>query len=124
MQVKRRTSIFCAALLTDPALMGDICDNSLSVGDIYVHDKETRPLYVKFTMSFLMSSVFLGLKNPLSNKINSLHAAIGCPDQGEQVHRCVQGGILLLAVTASFGLRMAKEIEGNVCHYVFFCKYV
>lgn len=76
MQVTRRTSIFCAVLQTDPALTGDICDNSLSVGDIYVHDKETRPLYVKFTMSFLMSSVFLGLKNSLSNKVNSLHAVI------------------------------------------------
>lgn len=80
MRVKRRTNIFCAALPTDPPLTGDICDNSLSVGDIYVHDKETRPLYVKFTMSFLMSSVFLDLRNPLSNKINSLHAATGCPE--------------------------------------------
>lgn len=72
MQISRRTSILYAALQTDPALMGGICDNSLSVGDIYVHDKETRPLYVKFTMSFLMSSVFLGLKISFSYKINPL----------------------------------------------------
>lgn len=56
--------------------MGDICDNSLPVGDIYVHDKETRPLYVKFTMSFLMSSVSLGLQNCLSYRINSSCLAI------------------------------------------------
>lgn len=36
----------------------------------------------------------------------------------------MQGGILLLAVTAALGLRVAKEIEENVCYYVFFCKYV
>lgn len=36
----------------------------------------------------------------------------------------MQGGILLLAVTAALGLRVAKEIKGNVCHYMFFCKYV
>ena len=88
MQVKRRTIIFCAALPTDPALTGDICDNSLSVGDIYVHDKETRSLYVKFTVSFLMSSGCFRLKNPLSNDINSLRAVIGCPGSrriGQQV---------------------------------------
>lgn len=72
MQISRRTSFLYAALQTDPALMGGICDNSLSVGDIYVHDKETRPLYVKFTMSFLMSSVLLGLKISFSHKINPL----------------------------------------------------
>lgn len=71
MQITRRTSILYATLQTDLALMGGIYDNSLSVGDIYVHDKETRPLYVKFTMSFLMSWVFLGLKNSFSHKINS-----------------------------------------------------
>lgn len=49
-------------LQTDPALMGGICDNSLSVGDIYVYDRETRPLYVKFTMTCLMSSGFFRLK--------------------------------------------------------------
>lgn len=59
-------------LQTDLALIGGICDNSLLVGDIYVHDKETRPLYVKFTMSFLMSSGVLGFKNSVSHKINSL----------------------------------------------------
>lgn len=72
----RRTSILYAVLQTDLALMGGICDNSLPVGDIYVHDKETRPLYVKFTMSFLMSSVFLGLQNCLSYKINSSCLAV------------------------------------------------
>lgn len=82
MQVKRRTSIFCAALLTDPALTGDICDNSLSMGDIYVNDKETRPLYVKFTMSFLMSSVFLGLKNPSSKKLTPCMQRFVVQDQG------------------------------------------
>lgn len=56
--------------------MGGICDNSLSVGDIYVHDRETRPLYVKFTMSCLMPSVFLGLKNSFSHKINSSCSAV------------------------------------------------
>lgn len=54
-QITRRTSILYAVLQTDPALVEDICGNSLSVGDIYVHDKKTGPLHVNFTVSFLMS---------------------------------------------------------------------
>lgn len=67
-----RTSILYGMLQTDLALIGGIRGNSLLVGDIYVHDKETRPLYVKFTMSFLMSSAFLGFRNSFSHKINSV----------------------------------------------------
>lgn len=78
---------------TDLALMGGICDNSLPVGDIYVHDKETRPLYVKFTTSFLMSSVFLGLQKCLSYKINSSCSAIGLWEVWRTVPWvCVAGG--------------------------------
>lgn len=144
MQITRRTSILYAVLQTDLALTGGICDNSLSVGDIYVHDKETRPLYVKFTVSFLMSSVFLGSENSFSHKINSSCSVLsfwglredspagtcgsGCtgrlrvwgPEGGRgrtllSVGRWQPRGPL--ATTAAAGLSTAKEMEGKTCRH-------
>lgn len=114
MQITRRTSILYAELQTDPALMGGICDNSLSVGDIYVHDKETRPLYVKFTMSFLLSSVFLGLKNSFSHKINSLCSAISFWGLWRTAP---QACVAAAAPAAAVGPSVAKEVEGKKRRY-------